>query len=87
MEVRYTDDAQNDIKFWKRIGNVAIQNKISKIIDDIVKHPYIGLGKPEPLKYQYSGYWSRRITQEHRIVYIVENNEIKIMSLKGHYEK
>ena len=60
------------------------------MIEDIVKHPYYGIGKPKPLKYELSGKWSRRINDEHRIIYqIVEENIIEILeivSLKGHYK-
>ncbi|MEI6569424.1 MAG: type II toxin-antitoxin system YoeB family toxin [Verrucomicrobiota bacterium] len=55
MEVIYKSKALDDIKFWKKSGQKTIQNKISGLIDDIIKHPYTGLGKPEALKYQLSG--------------------------------
>lgn len=64
--------------------------KITALLIDINLHPYEGLGKPEALKYNLSGVWSRRITQEHRLIYqITDENKIEIlniMSLKGHYE-
>ncbi|MCF2443894.1 Txe/YoeB family addiction module toxin [Dyadobacter sp. CY345] len=60
-------------------------NKIKKLIDSILESPYEGIGKPEQLKYELSGYWSRRINEEHRIVYKVENNTIYFISFKGHY--
>ncbi|WP_240315344.1 Txe/YoeB family addiction module toxin [Mucilaginibacter pineti] len=72
-------------------GNKAIQKKIEQLLDAIVVNPYEGIGKPEPLKHNLSGAWSRRITSEHRLVYeINENNEIivlDVLSLKGHYSK
>lgn len=90
MEVRYTPDAIKDLIFWKKSGNKIIQKRIVLLIKDIVKHPYYGIGKPEPLKYELSGKWSRRINDEHRIIYqIVEENIIEILeivSLKGHYK-
>ena len=65
-------------------------NKISALIIDIQKHPFEGIGKPEPLKYQLTGKQSRRINQEHRIIYqVIDENTIEILnilSLKGHYE-
>lgn len=89
MEVRYTPDAVKDLSFWKKSGNKIIQKRIVLLIEDITKHPYYGIGKPEPLKYELSGKWSRRINDEHRIIYqIVEENIIEILeivSLKGHY--
>ena len=64
--------------------------KITALLIDINLHPYEGLGKPEALKYNLSGVWCRRITQEHRLIYqITDENKIEIlniMSLKGHYE-
>ena len=72
MEVIYSEKAQKDREFWKKSGNKAIMNKISALITDIQLHPFEGIGKPEPLKYQLSGLWSRRINHEHRIVYKVK---------------
>lgn len=90
MEVIYSEKAQKDREFWKKSGNKAIMNKISALIEDIQLHPFEGIGKPEPLKHQLSGKWSRRINREHRIIYqVTEENTIEILdilSLKGHYE-
>lgn len=90
MEVIYSEKAQKDILFWKKSGNKSIMKKITNLIEDILIHPYEGLGKPEQLKYELSGRWSRRIDKEHRIIYrITEENTIEILnilSLKGHYE-
>ncbi|MEH2386094.1 MAG: Txe/YoeB family addiction module toxin [Nostoc sp.] len=62
-----------------------IHRKIITIINDIVRQPFTGLGKPEPLKRELSGYWSRRITDEHRLVYEVTETEIIILSCRFHY--
>jgi toxin YoeB len=90
VEVIYSEKAQKDREYWRKSGNKAIMNKITALIEDIQRHPYEGIGKPEPLKYQLSGKWSRRINQEHRIIYkVTEENTIEILdilSLKGHYE-
>ena len=90
MEVIYSEKAQKDRDFWKKSGNKAIMNKITALIADIQANPYEGIGKPEPLKHNLLGYWSRRINQEHRIIYqVTDNNTIEILdilSLKGHYE-
>ncbi|MBK8152543.1 MAG: Txe/YoeB family addiction module toxin [Saprospiraceae bacterium] len=58
---------------------------MAQLIDDIKIHPYSGVGKPEPLKYNLSGAWSRRISKEHRLVYEVVNDTVLILSAKGHY--
>lgn len=62
-------------------------SKIVELIKDIDRSPFTGLGKPEPLKYEFSGFWSRRITDEHRLVYQINDREIIIASCKYHYEK
>ena len=86
MEIGYTDEALKDISYWKKSGDKIIQNKIQKLIIAIQENPTEGIGKPEQLKHNLSGSWSRRINQEHRIVYeIKENNTIEIKSLRGHY--
>ena len=90
MEVIYSEKAQKDREFWKKSGNKAVMNKISVLIADIQTNPFEGIGKPEPLKHHLSGYWSRRINLEHRIIYqVIDNDTIEILdilSLKGHYE-
>lgn len=85
MEIVITHKAKEDLAYWEKSGNTSIQNKISKLIESIIATPFAGLGKPEPLKHELSGTWSRRINQEHRLVYEVEENKITIFSLKGHY--
>lgn len=89
MEVIFSPKALKDIEFWKKSGNKKIMNKISLLIEDITVHPFEGLGKPEALKYELSGKWSRRIDREHRIIYeVIDENTIDILSiisLKGHY--
>mgnify|MGYP003311790393 CR=1 FL=1 len=73
MEVEYSQKALSDIKYYKSTGNTKLMNKIKTLIEDISLHPKMGIGKPEALKGDLSGLWSRRINKEHRIVY-----EIKI---------
>jgi toxin YoeB len=89
MEIIYSDEALKDILFWKKSGNKVIQKKIQQLLDAIEEDPFEGIGKPEPLKHKLSGLWSRRISQEHRLIYqLLENKQtIKIYSLKGHYIK
>ncbi len=65
--------------------NPDIFNRIDQLIRDISRTPFKGLGKPEPLKHKWKGWWSRRITSEHRLIYKFENDTIFIASLKGHY--
>ena len=86
MEIKYYDEALSDIKFWKKSGNKAIQKKIEQLILDIMQHPYTGIGKPEPLKYELINKWSRRINEEHRLIYEIYENILHIHSLRGHYK-
>ena len=85
MEIDFLDKALEDLDYWKNSGNKAVQHRITKLLESISNTPFSGLGKPEPLKHELSGYWSRRITPEHRIVYTVAGNRIKIISLRFHY--
>ncbi len=85
MEVVYSQQALEDIDYWKNSGNKKIQQKIQVLINDIRQTPFSGLCKPEPLKYELSGKWSRRIDKGNRIVYTIEGDSVRIYSLKGHY--
>lgn len=87
MEIIYSEEAQKDISFWKKSGNKSIQRKISQLLDAIATNPYQGIGKPEMLKHNLTGLWSRRINHEHRIVYrlVEEEQIIMIYSMRGHY--
>lgn len=80
-----TEQANDDIAFHKKSGNVKILNKIFQLLNNILENPFEGIGKPEPLKYNLSGCWSRRINKEHRLVYEVNEHKIVILSLRGHY--
>ena len=88
MEIKYTPLAIEHLEYWRKSGNKQVQIKISALIEDILKHPFEGIGKPHGLKHQLTGLWSRSITSEHRIVYevIERDNVILISRLKGHYK-
>ena len=88
MEIIYSEKAQEDIEYWKKSGNKAVMNKITDLLNDMAAHPFIGIGKPEKLRYELSGKWSRRINEEHRIVYFVDEDKdnIFISTLRYHYE-
>jgi toxin YoeB len=85
MEVEFLPDAQDDLRFWVKTGNKPILKKIAQLVESIKENPFEGIGKPEQLKYSLSGAWSRRITKEHRLVYDIEDDNIIILSAKGHY--
>ena len=89
MEIVFMPRAIEDRDYWKRTGNVRIMKRITALIEDILKHPFSGIGKPKPLKGEQHGLWSRRITDEHRMVYSVSSGKIYvyILSLRYHYSK
>ena len=86
MEVVLTKIASIDYLFWKK-NNPVVCKKINKLIEAIKQDPYRGIGKPEPLKHDFSGWWAREITQEHRIVYRVSEHTLQILQLRYHYTK
>lgn len=86
MEVVFLPEADKDLDFWVKTGNKVVLKKITSLIADILEHPYEGIGKPHALKHELSGSWSRRITDEHRLVYAIKDELIlEIQSAKGHY--
>ena len=85
MELVITDTAKEDIRFFLKSGQTSLVKKIEKLLISIQGSPFTGIGKPEPLKYEFSGKWSRRIDSQHRIIYEVIEDSIIIYSLKGHY--
>ncbi len=85
MKIVFSDEAWNDHQYW--IANDRrILKRINLLIKEIRRDPFSGLGKPESLKHNLSGYWSRRITEEHRIVYRVSGDELMIAQLRYHYK-
>jgi len=84
MNLTFSDEAWNDYLSWQK-DDKKILKRINTLIKDIKREPFIGLGDPEPLKHNWSGYWSRRITREHRIVYKVTENAVLIAQCKYHY--
>ncbi len=84
MEVVFTQAAWADYVAWQK-QDKSILKRVNQLITDIQRHPYSGIGKPEKLKYQHQGSYSRRITKEHRLVYRVEDKKLCILSVKYHY--
>ena len=85
MKLVWEDRAWDEYLYWQNQDRKTLK-KINKIIADIQRNPFDGISKPEPLKGNMSGWWSRRIDEENRIVYYVENDIIYVMYCKGHYE-
>ncbi|MET3129651.1 toxin YoeB [Arcicella rosea] len=83
----FTKQAQDDIEFHKKSGNKAVIKKLLTLLEELAEHPFTGTGKPEALKYDLTGLWSRRINHEHRLVYeVVGNTIVVIVASKGHYQ-
>jgi toxin YoeB len=85
MEIVFSSDALKDLDHWKKSGNKSVVEKIKSLIEEIQITPFTGTGKPEALKHNWTGYWSRRITGEHRLVYKVGNNVLYVAKLRYHY--
>lgn len=85
-QLDFTVQAIEDIEFHKKSGNKVILNKLLRLFKELAEHPFTGTGKPESLKYELTGLWSRRINREHRLIYEVSENILFILSAKGHYE-
>ena len=81
----WTDEAWSDYLYWQQEDR-KILGRINTLLKDIDRNGYTGIGKPEPLKHEFSRYWSRRITDEHRLVYRIEDEHIIIVSCRKHYE-
>ena len=84
MKVAFTESAWSDY-LWLQRRQAKLLKRINTLIREILRHPFTGTGKPEPLKGELSGYWSRRINAEHRLVYRVEDDGVLIISCRFHY--
>jgi toxin YoeB len=86
-DVIFAERAEKDISFHIRSGNKSLVQKLMVLLDELREHPRTGTGKPEQLKHNLSGKWSRRINSEHRLVYSIEEDKVivEVISAKGHY--
>ena len=84
MILSFADDAWDDYLYWQQ-NDKKILKKINRLIKEIQRDPFDGLGEPEPLKYNWSGYWSRRITIEHRLVYKTTESHLLVAQCRYHY--
>lgn len=84
MDILFHKQALEDYQYFKN-KKPEIYNKINILLKDISINNFVGLGKPEPLKHNLNGYWSRRINQEHRLIYYIKNNCIYVVQCKFHY--
>lgn len=85
MIISFTENGWEDYLYWQQMDKKMIK-KINLLIRDIKRTPFAGIGKPEGLKHDLAGFWSRRMDLEHRLVYEVKTNEITIISCRFHYD-
>ena len=84
MKLIFADAAWNDYLYWQQQDRRMVE-RINKLIKEAQREPFAGIGKPEPLKHALAGYWSRRITDEHRMVYKTDGDSMLIAQLRYHY--
>ena len=84
MKLIFADEAWEDYLYWQKHDKQMV-DRINKLIKEIQREPFTGIGKPEALKHALAGFWSRRITEEHRMVYRIEDSALLIAQLRFHY--
>ncbi|MEI8111305.1 MAG: Txe/YoeB family addiction module toxin [Chitinophagia bacterium] len=85
MTITFNEISWNEYVCWQKNDKKKL-NRINELIKDITRNPFEGIGKPEALKFKYAGFWSRRIDEEHRLIYKVEHDEILIFKCRFHYD-
>lgn len=84
MILCWAEEAWDDYLYWQKNDKKTLK-RINELIKDVKREPFDGIGKPEPLKHNWSGYWSRRITGEHRLVYKIDDDQVLIAQCRFHY--
>jgi toxin YoeB len=85
VRLAFTPIGWEDYTHWQRTDRVIV-DRINRLIDDTLRDPTTGIGKPEPLRHMLSGTWSRRISEEHRLVYLIDGDDLVILQARYHYE-
>ena len=85
MKYIFVDESWEDYLYWQK-NDKNILKRINELLKDVSRTPFSGIGNPEPLKYKYKGLWSRRIDREHRLIYQVKDDEIRIAKCRHHYD-
>ncbi len=85
MKYLFVDESWEDYLYWQKTDKNVLK-RINLLLKDISRNPFAGIGKPEPLKHNYRGYWSRRITDEHRLIYKIDKDEIQVIKCRFHYD-
>jgi len=86
MKIVFSEQAWEDYQFWV-VNDRKTLKRINQLIRDAARDPFRGVGKPEPLRHLLKGYWSRRINEEHRMVYCVKENQLMLAQLRYHYDR
>ena len=85
MHLVFTPHGWDDYRYWQATDR-AMSRRLNRLLDDVMRDPTSGLGKPEPLRHILAGCWSRRIDSEHRLVYLVDGEDIVVLQARFHYE-
>ncbi len=86
MRLVFTPHGWGDYRYWQATDK-AVVKRINRLLDDTLRDPFAGIGKPEPLRHVLAGCWSRRIDDEHRLVYFVEGDDVVVLQARYHYER
>jgi toxin YoeB len=84
MRLVFTPNGWNDYTYWLTADRTIVK-RINRLIEDVLRDPFEGIGKPEPLRHALTGAWSRRISEEHRLVYLVDGEDIVVLLVRYHY--
>lgn len=85
MRLVFTPHGRDDYTYWLGADRSTLK-RINRLINDALRHPTVGIGKPEPLRHMFAGTWSRRITDEHRLVYLVDGDDLVVLQARFHYK-
>ena len=80
----FTPEGWQDYKYWQRTDKATL-NRLNRLLNEVMREPTSGIGKPEPLRHLLAGAWSRRITDEHRLVYLIDDDDIVVLQARYHY--
>ena len=84
MRLVFTPNGWQDYRYWQSADRATLK-RTNRLIDDVLRDPFEGIGKPEPLRHALTGTWSRRISEEHRLVYLIDGDDIVILQARYHY--
>jgi len=86
--IAVSDEAREHLRLWHKSGDKAVIKRIERIFEELAEHPQTGIGKPERLKHQLSGLWSRKLDEKNRIVYDIQESKVSVLivSVRGHYK-